>query len=312
MLAGCLETMLNAYKDGKKTGFAKERKFVCSTLEINEMQAVLFAAIIELSLANDANAQSVANALGCSNLSFIKMKPDLDVLVDKRYVRVNCAGFRGGVTYDVPEFVISKIQKNEKPDDSEIRGLSTTPMLRRINRLYRNYWRELISNDTLRTEVGYILGNNLQNVFMREYINQKFEQIDSSEVLLFLFMIVRRVGFNEMSFVWDEYVRLFTDFEEDDMREAIERGETELQKKGLVEFVNNDGIVDSSRICLSDKAVKTFLAEVSLDDDKVPCKNLMSCKAIKAKELFFNDEESKQVERLADLLKQEKALRNAL
>lgn len=303
-LAGCLEAMLNAYKEGKKTGLARQKKFVCDTLEISEMQAVLLAAIIELTIGNDANAQSVAQSLGCTNLSFISMKPDLDALVEKRYVRVNTFGFRG-VTYDVPEFVISKIQKNEKPDDSDIQGLSTTPMLRRINRLYRNYWRDIIDNNTLRSEVTYILSNNLQNVFMREFMDQKLHQIDDAELVLFMFLVVRMAGFNETRFAWDEYARLFTDFEEDDMRENIESGETELQKKGLVEFVNNDGIVDNSHICLSDHAVKAFLAEVSLDDGQKPCKNLKSHKSINEKKLFFNDEERRQVDRLADLLRQE-------
>lgn len=315
-IAGCLETILEYVDsqgpcicddDDEEPYFPQEAyDYIKDKLGLEPAQAELFAAIMELGISGDASADNVARKLNCSNLKFISLRPEIDKLIAMRYVRSSTHGFRG-VTYRVPDEAIKAIQKNEKPSGDDISNLSTTGMVRRMNGLFREFWRDSIDLETLTMECMDILRYNTENTFVKEYIRLGINDMCMSEQLLFLYMTVRRTAFQESSFGWEDYGKLFVDIlDEDYMRSGIENGTIALIEQGIVEHDNNNGIVDNSRVVFVEDVINKVLGDMCTGPTPTSsCRNLIGCSTINGKQMYYNSEEKKQIDTLSSLLQQE-------
>ncbi len=282
-----------------------EYDFVCSKLGITRDQALMMAAILELCVGGDATPENIARKIGCSNLRFIELRNDVDALIDKRYVRASTRGFRG-LSYRVPDSVIKAFQKNEAPNGDDIRGLGTSAMLRRMCASFKDFFRDNIDADCLIHELDDLMNFNPENNFVAATERTGFSSFPYSDRVIFLYLVVRTVLFKEEQFSWEDFGRIFeSDLDEDDIRASLEEGCTALFRKGLVEHVNNDGIVDTSHICLTHKVKTEFLGEVYSESVSERSANLVDFSAIREKTLFFNSEEDAQVKKLTELLQPE-------
>ncbi|WP_296014734.1 ATP-binding protein [uncultured Treponema sp.] len=80
----------------------------------------------------------------------------------------------------------------------------------------------------------------------------------------------------------------------------------ELFQKGLVEFVKKGNLSDAT-ITLSDKGRKLVLGEKAfLFEDSINDKNLIKTDCIKEKKLFYSPENQKEIDRLKEVLQEEK------
>lgn len=314
-IAGSLETILSYVTgsemvtiddaDAVKGGRPQEEyDYVCSRLGVTPVQAELFAAILELGIGGDATAENVALKLGCSNLHFISLRGEIEKLMEKRYVRCSTRGYRG-VSYRVPEEAIKRIQANEAPDGDDIRGLSTTGIVRRMNNLFREFWRDGMDADLLRCELHDIIRFNREDTFVKEYVRRGVDRMPECEQLLFLFMVTRRCAFGESTFGWEDFGKLFTDsLDEDTIHGGIERGDLSLMKDGIIENANNEGIVDTAHLCFVEDVVNVFLGKMSCSPlTHSNCRNIISRDMIIEKQLFYNEAERKEISMLTDLLK---------
>jgi hypothetical protein len=283
----------------------KEYDYVCGKLDITPVQAELFAAILELSVNGNATPENLARKIGCTNLHLINHNKEIDVLCKKRYVR-NTTGFRGQ-SYKVPPEVINSIQNDKMPDGEDISGLSTTGILRRMNRIFRNFWREEINREGLESELFDLVSYNPDSVFVKEYERLRINTVPDYERLLFFLMICRLYGFNTTSFGWEEVSKLFEDEpEEDIVQSGLQTGELQLARLGIIENVNNDGIVDSEHVCFVDGIPEQLLSEVKFQSGNgLSCRGLIGKDAIQEKSLFFNDSDRGQIETLASLLQKD-------
>ena len=309
-IAGCLEAILDNVSDpmaDEDTDLSSEYDFVCGMLEITPVQAELLAAIIELGISGDATAENVARKLGCSNLKFISLRPEIDVLISRRYVRSSTSGYKG-LTYRVSDDVIKQIQNNEKPCGEDISNLSTTGIMRRMNKLFRDFWRDSMDAKCLTAELFDLFKYNPDNTFVKEYTKRGIGEMMTCEQLLFLYMAVRRCAFHEGEFGWDDFGKLFIDdIEEDIVHSGIESGTLDLFENGIIEHVNNEGIVDTGKVCFVEEAINSILSDMCTGGEACDsnCRNLIGSSSIADKAMFYNSEEEKQIQTLTTLLRQD-------
>lgn len=214
-LPGALEIVLESFNDSclcenddviaMDSRFPEAMELVQSILEINDTQAMLFAVIVELSLSGKANPENIVHKLGCSNLHFLELQGDIDVLIEKRYVRSCASGFRG-LSYRVPDEVIKCIKKGEKPDAADIRGLNSSTMLRRMSQHFRDFWRDNIDLDNLRDELGDLLRYNQQNGFVRQWVKAGIDGFEDFE-RRFLYKIgFSKPGVEAKTHIWETMI----------------------------------------------------------------------------------------------------------
>jgi SpoVK/Ycf46/Vps4 family AAA+-type ATPase len=83
-------------------------------------------------------------------------------------------------------------------------------------------------------------------------------------------------------------------------------GENILFKAGLLEHLCDQGIADTEKYCLTDKAKETFLSDVDLRDQKnTPNNSMIAAKTITEKELYYSNKICRQVGELTGLLREE-------
>lgn len=315
-IAGCLDAILKNIdtidisvddEDGSIEVLTPKAEFdyIRQTLDLNPVQAEIFAAIMELGFSGDATADRVARRMKVSNLKFLSLRPEIDALISKRYIRCSKAGRK--ISFRVPESAIEAIQRNERPTGEDLKNLSTTGMLRRIESCFREFWREEYDVDTLVSEISDIIRSNPGNTMVEGCVKYGISDMPDYELLLFLYMAVRRTHFQEEEFGWENFGKLFTDsIWEDIMHRGIEQGDLELFRKGVIENANNEGIVDNSKVVFNENVINTILADMCTGRAVTSsCRNLVGCSGITEKKMFYNSDVDTQVCTFASLLKQE-------
>jgi SpoVK/Ycf46/Vps4 family AAA+-type ATPase len=143
------------------------------------------------------------------------------------------------------------------------------------------------------------------------YERYNLSELDAFERSLFNYMIARNVCRNENSFAWEDYCKLFAESTVvSGIYECIKAGFLILMKKGLVEHDSSDGFEHGELIRLSEKALREFLGDTAIiENARKKTENhafrIISHDSVQYKELFFNDREQNELNRLSGLLKQD-------
>jgi hypothetical protein len=317
-LAGCLDDILThvccpitfPMEEGEEekgqSSIQAKYDYVCGKLDITSKQAELFAAIIELCIGGIAKAANIADELGCTNLHFLELCNEIDRLIEKRYVRRISSGFNG-ICYRVPVEVLKQIQANKVPKAENISGLSTSGIIYRASKLFKEFWKDEMDRDILHNELQDLLQNNENDPFVKEYLRRGIDKMRDSERTLFMYMVVRRCIYKETDFGWFDFGRLFNDtIEGSYINEGIDNGDLELMKAGIIEYVNDDGIVDKSQICFVEAVINAMVPHIAKTfEGSSSHRNIINKDRINAKSLFYNENEGRQVANLTNLLRQE-------
>ncbi len=134
---------------------------------------------------------------------------------------------------------------------------------------------------------------------------------EKSLLLMAIFDYAQWADSADEGLTMDSIDRLYPDdYECGWLREQIQNGTHILIEKGYIEHKCEEGIADTERIMLTSKAKQELLSEYKPTRTKVvkprmQNRYLKSCKAIRKKEMFFNETEQEQIERLTSLLSKE-------
>lgn len=319
--AQCLERILDSLSDGPvlmeteddetekavKNALEADYAYVTSLLDITRGEAEIFAAALDLTIGGNPTMDNIASRMSCSSLALLGRMNEMDSLVSKRYVRTSTRGFRG-TSYYVPDEVVKSIQKNSKPEGADYSGLSSMAMIRRWNRLFSEFWRDNLDVDTLRREVLDIAHGCMGNQIGKTWENKDLSSLDENIQLLVAFMLTRNIMFDDNSYSWRDYSKIFEeDPEEMDVMISMQSGENILFTRNIIEHGNSDGIVDNSVIGLTNACKDLFLSEILVKGSRADegCRNIILSSGISEKHLFYNADEGRQVERLSSLLKKD-------
>lgn len=308
-LPKCLEAILKDYQenhdimDDSDSFPQKEYDYVCTVLDITPIQAVLLAAILEMCVGGDATPDKIAKNLGCSNIHFIELRNEIDALAEKRYVRSSTKGFRG-LSYRIPDAVLKSIQKNRRPDCSDISGLSSSAIIRKAGNYFRDFWRGEMDYGTLDNELSDLIRYNEENTLAMAYTANNLTNYSHYERVVFMYLLVRFVSFGEEQWGMEDYGRILQGNNDEDIFSLEMEAEIlQMQVDGLVEFANNDGIADNSHLCLTDKTIESFLKGVALNAPKrLNGVSLISADSISQKDMFYNTDVQSQIDSLGKLL----------
>ena len=230
------------------------------------------------------------------------------MLYEKRYVHIINDVIRHVPNYVAPEEVITCIQNNKRPSGEGLSGLSSSGILRRIGGLFQNLRMNTISLRTFNLELNELLKYNYECKFVSEYKKLYISDINTCERVIFFLMVTQFYERRKTSFSWEDVADLFEDApEEDGIRNAIECGDLELMRRGIVENANNDGIADSEHFCFAKGVIEKLLSEIKIkfEPEAFSSSQVLSPDRIAEKQLFFNATEGDQLKTLTVLLQED-------
>lgn len=282
--------------------FEEETSYLRDRLDTSPFQSIIFAVIIQCNAIDRCTVHNVAKKLGMSYLKFLSYASDLYALRDKYLIRI-----RANNEIKVPIEVIDCLMKDVPIVRPRINGLSTTAMFRRIGEYMKATAELQMPSAQVLEETETIIDANPQSSYTqacRKYL--KDNNINAQERLLFYIMsylnLKRGVSVFDMSDVEDY-------FQDEswiaEIKDFFEIEALDLQRKGIIEPAKSDGFYERSLFSFNDDIMKEMFADTKMLVSSVKTVNLNDLNDKPTKQLFYNIDEQRQIERLGALLEED-------
>ncbi len=289
-----------------------ELGFACDTLNITPIQACLFAIILEKSGDDLASTKDLMSTLSISKIRILGLKKEFDELTKKKLI-VARTRRSGSVGYRVSQSVVTAIQDNVPIEPEQLSGLSTRAIFSKLHSIFADVAGGNSTSGIALQEICDIMNSNSENPFVQTCIEHGLQNLnDTDETLLMFYMLHRNVSFGDNDFSVDEFKKVLDDpfgFN-DNLYDLICNGESNLQKRGLMEFKCENGLENREGLQVPESVLNEILADLggvaSKPKAAIPKDELVAHSSIKSKMMFYNDEEGEQVDRLTELLMPEK------
>lgn len=277
----------------------EEVAFIREKLDISASQAALLGVIIEEAAGKRTSFQDIARAVYRSYLDLLAHIEDFHVLRDKGYLRIN------GEKLSVPAEAMAALMENRPFEKTPMSGMSTSSILSKMKVYFQKVRHETMSEDMLLEEVDQMVAANPESglaMGLAKHIAPL--KLDASERYLF-YLVLHGTYFYDGVFCSDTLRGFYTEettYDNGVFSLECSPGELSLVKEGIIEPVSEDGLVDYSYFRIRRDVVEDLLKDAPSKRFKDKRIQLEDSAKFVGKELFYNEEEEKQVARLAALL----------
>lgn len=272
-------------------------------LSVTPTQAVLFSVCLRKGPRN-VSYEDIAHHLDISNIMALsKFSDDIDALVRIKYLRYRDA--RDEESFDIPVPVIRALKKNRAPQIPRRTGLSQLELFEYLGGLFDDLDSGSILPGDLYTELKDLFALNKELPYVRELETLGIRSKSDWMVLVLLCHLL--VNKDDDSIIYGQIQDVYRfDSEYIGAKAAFQDGTHPLMKGGLVEHECEDGIVNSSRIHLTNGAKSHLLSDFHLHGPEVDVGGLVSPATIAEKGLFYTPNTDRQVRELQSFLSAER------
>ena len=288
-----------------------ELKALRNDLGMTDMQILMLAAILEKSSRYSIDGNIVASFLGMEYLKFLSMDSDMEVLRKRGYIRIDKEG-----KINIPKETLKALKSNKAVEPEPTTGLTTSKILSRMKRLL-----EIRDDDELTTEelfdaIRDILKDNPDTSISRtceKYIaGLEWEESVAFFVLIYYYWFLKddMLGWHDMEDYFDED-------ELDCLKDDYTLECLSLQQRNIIEYVGRSGLMDKDNFHIKDEIKDELFADLGgmrKKEVRVSASRKLLATEIRAKELFYNPAEQRQVEQLKALMSAERldSIRSAM
>ncbi|MBR5720304.1 MAG: AAA family ATPase [Bacteroidales bacterium] len=281
---------------------ARPIKYIADKLELTKEQSIMVALFIDNCNDTSIRISDFARHLHCSTTRVIRLMSGIDEL--ERRGLVCCCRERSGITYRVPWDVVEAFKRNEKYAPRDYSGLSCAELFSVIEEIMCMRDENELSTETAIMRLQQLLENNKHLLFVQKLKSFKFDVSDESLLLVFSHLFVNNnddnIGYHDLSFFFDRKS------EWNCIKGQLNANTHVLQEAKMIEYNNDEGFVDRESFRMTWAAKRELFPElnlVSMNQDK-DRKNVIKHEEIVAKKLYYDDEVSRQIEDLSQLLEE--------
>ena len=281
---------------------ARPIKYIADKLELTKEQSIMVALFIDNCNDTSIRISDFARHLHCSTTRVIRLMSGIDEL--ERRGLVCCCRERSGITYRVPWDVVEAFKRNEKYAPRDYSGLSCAELFSVIEEIMCMRDENELSTETAIMRLQQLLENNKHLIFVQKLKSFNFDVSDESLLLVFSHLFVNNnddnIGYHDLSFFFDRKS------EWNCIKGQLNANTHVLQEAKMIEYNNDEGFVDRESFRMTWAAKRELFPElnlVSMNQDK-DRKNVIKHEEIVAKQLYYDDEVSRQIEDLSQLLEE--------
>lgn len=279
-------------------------KYVSKKMKLTSIQAILLSIFIDKNDDSNIMLSEIASYLGCRNVRMIRYLPDIDVLIKRKFIiENNC---NRNISYRLQHKVVEAIKKNEPYVPKDMSNISCDELFQAFDHLFEQKDEGDINTKQLGEEINLLLNDNRQQKFTK--VIQSYDFDTTSKILLVYFCHCLVNNENDKIDIEDIHC-LFNDEKSTYriIRRKLESQNNELIFKGLISNALDNGFADREIFSLTSKGKKELLSDLNINLNSVQiCRDILPCKKIVTKKLFYNERERKQVRQLTSLLKPDK------
>lgn len=273
--------------------------FVSGKLGLTPGEALMFSVFIDQSDDSSIRIRDIASHFRCRTISILRYASDIESLVKKKLIR--CSTDRQSKSYRVPMQVVEAVKSDKPYKPKPIKGITCEELFFELENLFEQRNDNELTTDSLMSEINELFKANPQLAFVKRTGALGLPDEDRLLLVFFCHLFVRdnddNIGFHDFDDLFDRKI-IFRK-----KKAELERRESILLSKDLIENSGSDGLGDRSSFKLTDASKNSLLSElnISVTTDKAE-KNLLQYTSLTPKQMFYNSSERKQVEQLTDLL----------
>ena len=275
----------------------EELKFLADSYGITPRQAAIFCVCMEKGPHN-VDFEDLASFLDLCTIRILSYGSDIDALVHRRLLRYR--DVRDEDSFDVPIAVVKTLKHNEVYQLPKRTGLDANSMMEYMNMWFEDLKDDAVSACELLEEMKAMLDENPKVAFA-----QKIKELSllDEDMLMVLFFCHRLVNNGDDDIRFGQLEDLFSDKADFGRAKThLRRGEHYLMAKELIEHICIDGNADPTRYKLTEQAKRDLLGEFNIGGTDEKLSDVLLPENLIAKELFYSDSVSRQVEELTSLL----------
>ncbi|MBR3520037.1 MAG: AAA family ATPase [Paludibacteraceae bacterium] len=292
---------------------AKPLKYISEKQEITMKQSVMLALFVEFFFSRyNISLSDIAEKFDCSSSTILRLMNDIDGLEQRGIVY--CARDGQHIHYRLPMEVIDAFRKDEKFVPKRHVNITCIELFLVLQDIFSMRTREGLSFELTKIRVKGLLDDNQHLVFVQKLRSFGFNE---GEELLLVYISHLFVNHNDDSIGFHDLSPLFDERSEWCLtKTSLSHGSHPLLKSKMIEHNNDDGFVNKESFRMTWQAKEALFPELKLSsmNQEILRNNLIKHEEITAKELFYDQEITLQIEDLKHILEEEhyKAIRQQM
>ncbi len=301
------DNLENSRLDPKKiSNSSAELDELASFLEVNQIQALLFAAILSLNFKKRrVSVNQLAKHFGVNGIHIMTHIANLKALQKQRWIRSDMDGeskyaMLSDISYYITRDVFDRMMKQHE-DSLPAGSKDIYEILAEVMTLSVDFDRERISHWDMMQDVRELMDLHRELPYFQT-LSQ--EGLTEEEEMAFMIICQRSLlGDEEVDL--DKVVQIAggTSYDSVRIKRSIVNGQNKLIKAELIRI--EEGIFKSDmEVALTDRAIRRYFSEDVniLINSKMDNSNIQKCDTITPVRLFFNQEENHRIDQLGKLL----------
>lgn len=314
-----------AHKSKLSDDFWKQSKspiaFLTDKLGLTEMQVLIVGILTENG--DHMSLREMGRYLGCTRVSMMVYSEEIEDLLEKRWIshkEKNEMG-RNFDAYAIVRGVETAFRNNKRFVPEKIDGFTLQEFIGRVERhLDKNLDRYNVDFEDIEEWMVRLCKAN-QHLPLCQHVQKYSNDIHVQALLMMIVYDYAQWADSEGEGLTSSCINQTfpEEYETNYMRTALRDGSHILIRDGYIEHKCEDGMANIERYALTHNSKEKLLGDYKPSRSKCVMnkrapKNLRNHSDINAKNMFYNATEQKQVERLADMLRQDnlKEIQNRL
>ena len=278
-------------------------KYVSNKLELTKEQSVMIALFINRSDDDRILIRELSKDVNCSTIRILRYLKDIDELEKKELIRC-CRERRCSISYRVPYDVIEAFKRDEKYVPKKCTNLTCVELFGELEEIFELRNDNEITFEAMNQKIHSLLEDNSQLLFTKAIKQYGWEYMEEEMMLLLLFCHLyvnnndNNIRFHDLDFLYDNK-RTWNR-----VKNQLAGGRHVLLIEDIIEYNNDDGMLDRESFRMTQKAKDEFFPELDLSNRTYndQRKDIVKCEKIAEKQLFYDKNIQAQIDELSQLL----------
>ena len=282
-------------------------KYVSDKLDLTKEQSVMLALFINQSDDDSIRLYQLSNYVQCPTVRILRYLNEIDELEKRELIRCyrNTRGCCKGTSYRVPFDVIDALNRNEKFTPKNCTGLTCQELFGELEEIFELRREKEMTYETMVKKINSLFSDNSHLTFVKSVNNCLSEEDDEDDkmlLVLFCHLCVNNgddnIGYHDLDFLYDDKR------EWNRQKNELSRGDHFLLLNDIIEYNNDNGMVDRDSYRITRKYKEDELKDVALNRRNKNKNNsaFIHSDKIVEKQLFYGQSIQNQIDELGGLL----------
>ena len=278
--------------------------YVSQRLDISSTQALLLALLVNNFTDQHIDVTDFGRHLRCSPITLLPLLKEMDGLEDRGYMVCNRSGNRP--TYRIPFPVLEALNNNEMPRAKQFCDISCQELIGELDNTFDQRSENELTFEGMKNRCRSLVESNPQLHFV-ELV--KSYGLNDEDFILLLYMVNQCVNYHDNHITLPQLRSLYDHRQRwANLRQQLQKDKDRLQELSLIDYAHDGGFGDRGAFCLTATAKRELFTELDIDlheDEERPQSGVMSHNDISARQLFYDEATSRQIDELSGLLDDE-------